>query len=86
MSDFMIENLKKVIADQQRTGRAYAAAGGPDAGPIKTAYFAAEDAYDNARQELAAFLGCEIGDGPEWAIVKPLRDAEKAKAANLAIR
>ncbi len=82
MSDLMIANLKKVIADQQKTGRAYAAAGGPDAGPIKTAYFAAEDAYDNARQELAAFLGCER---LAWAIVKPLRDAEKAKAANLAV-
>jgi hypothetical protein len=79
MTDVMIVNLKKAIVDQQRTGRAYASAGGPDAGPITAAYFAAEDAYHNARQELASFLGCEIGDGPEWAIVGPIRAAEKAR-------
>jgi hypothetical protein len=79
MTDVMIVNLKKVIAKQQRTGRAYASAGSPDAGPIMTAYFAAEEAYENARQELASFLGCEMGDGPEWAIVGPIRAAEKAR-------
>ena len=81
MTDLMVVNLKKVIADQIFTGRAYAAAGAPDAGPITAAYFAAEDAYENARQELAAFLGCEMGDEPEWAIVGPIRAAEKAKLA-----
>lgn len=78
MTDVMIVKLRQVILAQQSTGRAYAAAGAPEAGPIKRAYFAAERAYEAARQELAAFLGCAIGDPPEWAIVGPIRAAVKA--------